>query len=42
MEEYNLIKPSKQKKSSGTIMRLKDHIRANGKKTDALLHAGLV
>jgi len=30
VEEYNLIKPPKQTKSSGTIMRLKDYIRANG------------
>ena len=31
VEEYNLIKPPKQTKSSGTIRRLKDYIRANGK-----------
>merc|ERR1719151_75649 len=30
VEEYNLIKPPKQTKSSGTIMRLKDYIRAYG------------
>ena len=32
VEEYNLIKPPKQQKSSSTVMRLKDYIRANGKK----------
>ena len=31
VEEYNLIKPPKQQKSSSTVMRLKDYIRANGK-----------
>ena len=41
VEEYNLIKPSKQVKSSGTIMRLKDYIRANGKAWDKLPYLGL-
>ena len=42
VEEYNLIKPSKAKKSMGTVMRLKDYIRANGKIWDKLYHVEFV
>ena len=36
VEKYNLMKPSKQKKSSSTIKRLRDYISTNG--NEFLLH----
>lgn len=42
VEKYNLMKPSKQKKSSSTIKRLRDYISTNGKHLHPLFRYALV
>ena len=37
VKKYNLMKPTKQQKSSHTIMRIKDYIGDNGKICGQLL-----